>query len=671
MSEPTKPQSHATEPSNNTPGAVVDKEFEQRNLGEVTFRSIFIGLIVCALVSVWVPLSEFLIGASRMNLSQLPVAAVGTFFIIVILNTFLGRFASSIMLKPAEVLVIFVFAFIAAIMSTSDLLEWVFSVAAVPYYMATPENRWIEDVWPHLQDWWVVPGPSEELRWAFVGAPEGVAIPWNIWVLPMFWWGTFIGALVLASICLASLLRKQWADNERLPFPLVQVPLDIMSNPSGKWNLPEMMQKRSFWIGVSIPMFIVLFNIGNYFMPLFPVIPIMREFAIRLGAGLPNITLKLNMYVVGFAYMVNTNILFSVWFWYLFVLAEQVIYTRVGYSLGERDDLYSARDAVTSWQGQGAFVVFVLISLWMARKHLKLVWLSFLGKEKANDERELVPYRWALPGFFAACLYMGSFLVQTGMSPGMSLVFILGGLITWLGIARVISQTGLVYMDNPLTPQMFTFHAFGTVGIPVPELVGMVATYALVVNGRGPLLPSIFQMAWLSEKIGRSGRKMLLVLVVGFTAAFIIGSAYFIYISYVSGSTTFLSWAYPKHGEQVYDAIIKKMQARKAVDFKRWGVFSIGAVVMAILTWMQYRFPGWPLHPIGFPIAANVDNMVFPVFLTWVIKVALLRIGGVQAYERARPVFLGIIVGYAMGALLSFFIDWFWFPGAGHQIHSW
>lgn len=651
--------------------SATERDQKTRNLGEVTVRSVIIGVFVCGLVSVWVPLSEFVVGASRMNLSQLPVAAMGTFSIVLILNAIIGRFLPSIRLRPAEVLVIFTFAFIAAIMGTSDLLEWVFSVMVVPYYLATPENRWIDDVWPHLKQWWIIQGPSEELRWAFVGAPTGESIPWHIWAVPLFWWGTFVGALVFASICLASILRKQWADNERLPFPLVQVPLDIMSNPGGKWHLPEMLRKRAFWIGAGIPLFVILFNIINYFSLQWPQIPLFREFIIPLGPGLPSLFIKFNMYVIGFAYMVNTNILFSAWFWYLIVMAEQGIYTRVGYSLGAADDLYSARDAITSWQGEGALFVFVFVSLWMARRHLLFVFRVFIGREKTNDEHELLPYRWAVPGFLAAAFYMGAFLVHAGMSVPMAAVFVFGGFVTWLGIARIISQTGLVYMDNPLTPQMLTFHAFGTVGVPAAQLVGMVATYALVVNGRGPLLPSIFQMAWLGGKIGRSGRKMLTVLLIGFTGAFVIGSAYFIYISYAHGSTTFLSWAYPRHGEQVYDAIITKMQARQAIDFARWTIFGIGAAVMAVLTWVQYRFPGWPIHPIGFPIAANIDNMFFPVFLTWLIKSILLRVGGVQAYERARPVFLGLIVGYSLGVLISFFVDWMYFPGAGHQIHSW
>jgi hypothetical protein len=193
------------------------------------------------------------------------------------------------------------------------------------------------------------------------------------------------------------------------------------------------------------------------------------------------------------------------------------------------------------------------------------------------------------------------------------------------------------------------------------------------VNGRGPLMPGIFHLAWLGAKVGRSGRKMFVVTAIGLTAAFVIGSAYFILISYTDGATTFLGWPYPKHGEQVYAAIIKKMQARLGIDWARWSWLGFGAAVMGILTFVQYRFPGWPLHPIGFPIAAAGDTstMFLSIIVAWLIKSTLLRLGGVEAYERAKPIFHGVVVGYALGVILSFFVDWVWFPGAGHQIHNW
>ncbi len=646
---------------------------EESRMGEITPRSVVIGLVACGLVSVWVPHSEFVIGASRLNLSQLPVAATGFFFGVILLNTLIGLFARPAMLKPAEMLVIFVMAFIASVMASSDMLNWPMGIMSAPYYFATPENRWIDDVWPHLRPWANVPGPGEHLRWAFVGKPDAEAIPWSIWFLPMFWWGTFIAAVGFGSICLASILRRQWADHERLAYPLAQVPLDLMSNPGGRLNLPEIMRTKAFWVGAGVPLFVILFNCISYFNPQVPRIPLASSVAVSLGKGFPDFAVRVNMYVLGFAYMVNTNVLLSVWLWNFIIIAESGICERVGFSLGARGDPYSSRDALTSWQGYGGFIVFVAMSLWMARGHLRHVWLATLGRADADDDRELLPYRWSVIGGFASAFYMAAFLVALGMSWAMALVFLGAAFVAYLGTARVVAQTGLVYMQSPLTPNMYTLGAFGTVGIPAGEIVGMVGAYSLVVNGRAPLLPAIFHISWIGAKIGRAGRRMFLTAAIGLSAAFLIGAAYYLLIAYTHGSTTFTSVPFSFHGEQVYDQIIKKMQARVDVDWGRWTALGIGAAVMSVLTLLQYRLPGWPVHPVGFPIAAanNVHRIAFTIFVVWLIKSVILRMGGVALYERARPVFLGIIAGYALGVAISYVIDWAWFPGAGHPIHGW
>jgi len=647
---------------------------DDRHLGEVTPRSIIIGIVACAVVSVWLPFETYIIGASRMNLSQLPVAAFGFFFAVVIANSLLSRLWPAGALKPAEVLVVLAMAFLASVMATSDILEWVFGVFAPPYYLATPENRWMDDLWPYLKQWAVIQGPSEKLRWAFVGIPQGRAIPWGIWFIPSFWWFTFIFAVGFASICVAAILRKQWDDNERLAFPLMQVPLDIVSKPGGRYNLPAMLRTRAFWIGAAIPLFIIGWNIVGYFNTFFPRITITEGFAIPLATNSSvSILIKINMYVVGFAYMVSTNVLASVWVWHLIVSLQSFALERIGYTLGPGQDPYGSNDALTSWQGFGGFIVFTILSLWMGRHHLHEVWLTFIGRMRGGDKREFLSWRWAVPGLLAALLYVAAFLMQLGVSAKMVLVYLFGAFVAYVGTTRMIAQTGLVYMRSPLTPPMFTLYAFGTVGVPAQELVGMVGMYSLVGNGRGPLLPAIFHLSWLGARLGKTGGRMFSVTVLGVIVAFVVGSVYMIYESYLTGSTTWFALKYPQRSEEVYGAIVKKMQDRSAVNLGCWLWLGIGVVVMGALSFIQYRFPGWPLHPIGFPIAVNhhVNQGFFSFFLVWLIKTVLLRVGGVDAYERAKPVFLGIVAGYSLGIGLSFVVDWIWFPGAGHQIHNW
>ena len=108
-------------------------------------------------------------------------------------------------------------------------------------------------------------------------------------------------------------------------------------------------------------------------------------------------------------------------------------------------------------------------------------------------------------------------------------------------------------------------------------------------------------------------------------------------------------------------------------DWRLLLCFGAGAVTMAALTFMRYRFPWWPLHPIGYTVASTniIRNFVLSIFIGWGCKYLIVRFGGVTLYRKARPFFLGLIVGHVAAVIFSFLIDVAFFPGAGHRIHPW
>jgi uncharacterized protein DUF6784 len=59
------------------------------------------------------------------------------------------------------------------------------------------------------------------------------------------------------------------------------------------------------------------------------------------------------------------------------------------------------------------------------------------------------------------------------------------------------------------------------------------------------------------------------------------------------------------------------------------------------------RLVWWPLSPIGLAMASTyaMDRIYFSVFVGWVIKVVIVRFGGLRLYRRAVPFFLGMLLG--------------------------
>ena len=93
---------------------------------------------------------------------------------------------------------------------------------------------------------------------------------------------------------------------------------------------------------------------------------------------------------------------------------------------------------------------------------------------------------------------------------------------------------------------------------------------------------------------------------------------------------------------------------------------------MLVLTFLRYRIPWWPLHPLGLAItwSGMTVHSILSVFITWSIKAIVLKAGGVLMYRRTIPFFLGLMMGYALNVGISFLLDITYFNGHGHGVHA-
>ncbi|HCQ03957.1 MAG TPA: hypothetical protein DIT99_26150 [Candidatus Latescibacteria bacterium] len=74
---------------------------------------------------------------------------------------------------------------------------------------------------------------------------------------------------------------------------------------------------------------------------------------------------------------------------------------------------------------------------------------------------------------------------------------------------------------------------------------------------------------------------------------------------------------------------------------------------------------------LAFQNTQGVRVYQFSAFLAWLIKLLVLRIGGVSLYHKTKPFFLGLLIGYTTGIGISALVDAVWFPGDGHWVHGW
>lgn len=103
--------------------------------------------------------------------------------------------------------------------------------------------------------------------------------------------------------------------------------------------------------------------------------------------------------------------------------------------------------------------------------------------------------------------------------------------------------------------------------------------------------------------------------------------AFALYIGYSFGAYNYGGWIFGADSQVPYTESLRKI-GLKTPDWTRlWHLVGVGGV-MGALTFMHYRFPWWPLHPIGMPVGIcsyPMTIIVFSIFVSWLAKWAIMR----------------------------------------------
>ena len=373
--------------------------------------------------------------------------------------------------------------------------------------------------------------------------------------------------------------------------------------------------------------------------------------------------------VLGFAFFVKLEISFSLWFFYLLAVVQAGIMNRIGITIHHSDPFVWAWGMeLVAWQNWGAFLAMVLSGLWMGRSHLRRAFgKAWDRRHPADDSGELVSYRTAFAGLALGLLYIIAWLCRSGMELPVALLFLAGALIGYLGITRLVIETGAYYVTTPVVGQAFTRALMGT-AMPPQTLVSLSLSGAWFGDVQSIFMPAAAHGAYLSRRIAGLGKRALNA---GLVLATVVGSVvsivFLVHLAYRYGAANFVAGG---PGSKAFDVAAHYMQNPIGTDWQKLSFVGIGAAIYAILTLARYRFLWWPLHPIGMAVSSvwMLRYIALSFLLAWFCKWVILRYGGATLYRRIRPFFVGLVFGFFIGVTGSFIVDLVWFPDAGHSI---
>ena len=367
------------------------------------------------------------------------------------------------------------------------------------------------------------------------------------------------------------------------------------------------MNNPLFWAGFSLTLCIILWNVISYFSPTFPTIP-WRFASIQFGREFPPIPVRLYLMVVGFGYFINLDISLSLWVFNVLTNLENGFFNRFGLKAGT-DEEYSTGPLAMGAQSMGAFIVVVLVGFWMARGHLRGVFRkAFYRDDSVDDSDEIVSYRTAVFGIIACSAYLVVWHLATGMAFKYIPIFLFGALVMYLGITRVIAETGLISIRAPLMPQPFAMFVMGSDVLSQQTQVSIALSYSWCSDTKTTIMPALAHSVKLYDTIRVNQRRLIIPIVLAMTAGVLATFVYTIYMGYLNGAANYGGIFHGGLARFPWDNLVKKSKDPFSVQWLPIMYMGIGAVVTLLFMILRYRVSWWPLHPIGFACWASLSG---------------------------------------------------------------
>ena len=641
----------------------------------LTPRSLLVGLALAVGLNLAAPFVGLVLRSQYLATSYFPVGlGVGFFVVVLGANGALRRIRRSWALRERELAVVFVMAAVASTMPTHGISGKLLSFISAPHYLASPENRWAEYILPHLPRWAVVEG-GPGLRWFYEGLPRGEAIPWSAWALPLAWWLAFLGAAWLACLCVISILRRQWMEHERLAYPLAEMATALIRGSEAAAGAPRLTRSRLFWAGFGLAFGTLAWNLVGYFVAGWPELPRALP-PIVVARDFPGIPLVLYWPMLCITFFLKAEVSLSLWVFVILGVIEEGVFNRLGFSI--RNSLsvacFDASRPALAWQSYGAMVAMVGLNLWVARRHLAAVARKALhpGDPCLDDRRELLPARTALLGLAFAGCFMTLWLWRLGLRPLTALLFLTAAFVGFLGLSRLVVEGGLVFILPPLTPQSATVTLLGNSAVGARQLTAVGLTMGWIADPINAFMPAAANATKVGHSARAGGGSLVAAIVLAVAAGLAATIPLTIWIGYQLGAHTTGTWLFHSAPSVPYGYIIRAIGSEPGIEWAKLACAGIGGAAMLALTALHHRLSWWPLHPIGLVVGViyKVRWCFLPFLLGWLCKVVVLRVGGAAGLQRAKPFFLGAMVGWFAGAGLSVATDAIFFFGRGHVISS-
>ena len=621
----------------------------------VTWRAVLLGLPLIVLNNWWITIVEvrwYMMDGTCLPLFITPIFML---FVLCVLNMVIRRIAGH-GLHKGELLTIYIMIVMAATLAGHDMIQNLFGVIGHPHGMANETNQYEKLFWRYLPEHCFV---SDKL--ALKGFYGGGSYPFvsailRFWIAPLAIWGALVLVLIGMMLAMNILIRKQWTENEKLVFPLVQLPLAMTSDDSG----PKFYANRLMWAGFGIAFLIGLINGLHQLYPSLPYLQGVKMY--DLGQYFPDrpwsavnrlrgLAITMYPFTIGLAYFIPLDLSFSCWFFYVARKLWQVVGAMMGWDA-------AGTSGFPYWDAQssGAWLALSVVIVIAAMPHLKSVWRqAFFASGDTDEMRESSLYRKSFYVLgFGSCFLIG-LSMWMGMKFYYAIVFFALYFLISIGITRVRAELGTPHEIFFVNPQQIMVGLLGFNAIGIANMAVLQSMYWFNRCYRCHPMPNQLEAMKMAEGTGIKIRPLIFVLMLSTVVGLI--STYWanLHVTYESGAAAkcagFKWWV----GAESFNRLGDLIKNEPGTDLVWMIHVALGAVMVAGLNLMRAAFVAWPFHPAGYALAISfaMDYFWFAFFVAWLLKFLIIRYGGMKLHNSFVPFFLGLVLG-------DFFIGSVW-----------
>jgi len=641
-----------------------------RGYEPITPRSVGIALFASVVICLLSAYNDCYLRNTYFIGNHFPVTPTAFIVILVVgFNLGVRRFLRVRGFSSGELLLVWAVMGLAGSLSAYAFSGYFPSFVVAPAYLANKSNEWSKYVLDNMPSWMVVSKDpnSTALRWFMEGLPKGERVPWEAWAGPLIGWGGFALLLYASNFALCSLFFRQWSRNERLVFPIVQVPVEVAREPERDGILNSFFRNPVTWVGIAIPVLVWGLRGLRAYYPALPNVPtswwVGGLFPDRPWNSFNLANAEIFFCVIGLTFFLTVEAGLSFWLFFVLYRAGYVLSAWMG--TGGSSGFFSDwGNALPVYETAGAMIVMAFFICWTARRYLA-GWAGRVLRGGTDREADTMPPR------------LAAGLILVGFS-GMFLWFLLAGAQWWVAVlalgfwmvmlfvlTRVVAEAGLLFIDTDAEPFGLIPGLFPASWISGPSRVSLAMHYGINTGDMRKLfMPYVINGLKAGEQAGFNPRKFVAVLGVGALLGLGIGTYGFIATSYKIGAINIESWASTMAPFYYIGRAANHLKNPPSYPMLRAGEkevvpasvahLVVGGGLTAVMLVLRAKFLWWPLHPYGFIMSGTwaMSRIWFSILIGWIFKAVVMGFGGAQTYRKILPAFLGMALGECV---MSFF----------------